>query len=185
MRQWPSGLFVGEIAKSCRVFTGGKSAIDLLAIDGDTLILFELKNGRNTKLGALSEAFFYGCVMRDLLRELFSFGNAPILERLLISPEDIRKCKSVRAVVLAPHLHPLIWNECDPTPRKGSKVLSLLNEAAGRTWGNEIPVEFEAWTFETPFKRRGAELMEASITIHRSTGEIGGKSRWRRRPESG
>lgn len=67
MHQWPVGLFHDSVRNENHVFTGSKSAIDLIAVDDDTLLLFELKNGKNAKGGALSETFFYACVMRDAL----------------------------------------------------------------------------------------------------------------------
>jgi hypothetical protein len=146
MRQWPVGLFNGEVAHKSRIFTGGKSAIDLIAIDGETLLLFELKNGKNKKIGALSEIFFYACVMRDLLLKRFQFEEGRILDNLAISRAHIMQCREVRAVILAPRLHPLIWNE---KGRQQSKnVVDLLNEATAREWGVNVPVRFEAWTFK-------------------------------------
>jgi hypothetical protein len=48
MRQCPVGLFRDAVKRGSeyRIFTGGRSAIDLLAIDGTTLLLFELKNAK-------------------------------------------------------------------------------------------------------------------------------------------
>src|ERR1035441_776360 len=50
MRQWPVGLFDGKVAEGHEIFTRGKSAIDLIGIRNDTLILFELKKARNRKV---------------------------------------------------------------------------------------------------------------------------------------
>ena len=49
MRQWPVGLFKGRVARGNEIFTGGKSAIDLLGISNDRLVLFELKTHLNWK----------------------------------------------------------------------------------------------------------------------------------------
>jgi ribonuclease J len=51
-RQWPVGLFAGPVPKRTdAIFTGGKSAIDLVGIGGTTLWVFELKAGRNAPAG--------------------------------------------------------------------------------------------------------------------------------------
>ncbi len=44
-RQLPVGLFNNTIAHSNRIFTGGKSAIDLVGVGGGAFWIFELKGG--------------------------------------------------------------------------------------------------------------------------------------------
>jgi hypothetical protein len=157
MRQWPVGLFHDSVADGNYVFTGGKSAIDLIAVDGDTLLLFELKNGKNAKAGALSETFFYACVMRDALLGNFRFEETPILERLALSRNDIKKCKRIRAVILAPRFHVLIHNECGSGK---PSMLTRLSEAARRTW-TDVPVEFETWQFKVGDNSNDFEFTKA------------------------
>jgi hypothetical protein len=151
MRQCPVGLFRNAVKRGSEysIFTGGRSAIDLLAIDDTTLLLFELKNAKNKKAGAISEAFFYACVMRDVLRKTFQFDELKVGRSLPpITPDEISKCTEIRSVILAPDMngpcvHPLIYR----TGLVGSSVISGINEAAARTWIDK-PVRFEAWTFK-------------------------------------
>jgi hypothetical protein len=144
MRQWLVGVFRDKVKDDqYRIFTGGKSAIDLIGIDGKTLVLFELKNTKNVKAGALSETFFYASVMRDALLGKFAFEQTPRNRKQIITPQDILDCTDIRAVILAPRLHPLIYSEQNP----GSpSIIDSLNQAADREWRDK-PVHFEAWTF--------------------------------------
>ena len=76
-RQWPVGLFHDSVADGNYVFTGGKSAIDLIAVDGDTLLLFELKNGKNAKAGsAVRDVLLRLRDARRAARELQVRGDA-------------------------------------------------------------------------------------------------------------
>lgn len=63
--QLPVGTFYGKKSRDTRLFTGGKSAIDLWGIEENTLNIIELKVKNNKSLGVLSELFFYVCLMRD------------------------------------------------------------------------------------------------------------------------
>jgi len=64
-RQLPVGLFEEPASNSTRIFTGGKSAIDLWGLSGNNLHIFELKT-KNPKVGVLSELFFYACYAFDM-----------------------------------------------------------------------------------------------------------------------
>jgi hypothetical protein len=163
MRRWPVGVFHDKVARKNHVFTGGSSAIDLIAVDGDTLLLFELKKKGNAKVGALSEAFFYACVMRDALREIFRFEETPILPGLALSREHVKRCTRIRIVLLAPRFHVLIHSECCSAP----SMLTSLNKAARREWA-VVPVEFEAWTFR-PLDFEFTEACGSSQQEARST----------------
>lgn len=140
MRQWPVGLFANEIrANENRIFTGGKSAIDLIGISGDTLTLFELKKKGNRKAGAISELLFYTNMMRDALRGEFEFEADSTAKEGDINYRDIMSCKRIRSIILAPDFHPLVWcEEINPEDR----VLSRLNRAVKDKW--MLPVTFEA-----------------------------------------
>ena len=142
MRQWPIGLFDQKVAKRNYIFTGGKSAIDLIGVRGDTLYLFELKKRGNRKAGAISELFFYASVMRDALEEeaLFKFEPQHPTTNFSISAVDIRKCRSIVAVLLAPDFHPLISEH---------KIIARLNKASAEQWLNK-PVRFEAIQLRLP-----------------------------------
>jgi hypothetical protein len=130
-RQLPVGVFKGRVAKSASVFTGGRSAIDLWGLGGDKgLFLFELKNARNKKLGALAELFFYSMVMHDLQRGVLGLGRTTAkAERPY---HAITKTKTIDAYILAPNFHPLI-------EKKDAAVLKLFNEAFA---SSKIPIRF-------------------------------------------
>ena len=75
-RQLPVGLFdknkssaphsKKESEQVNSVFPGGKAAIDLWTISGDTFYMLELKNAKNKKVGAITEMFFYSNYIYDL-----------------------------------------------------------------------------------------------------------------------
>jgi hypothetical protein len=135
-RQLPVGLFDGEIRHKHRVFTGGKSAIDLVGMAGSTLWLFELKAGGNIGVGALSELLFYASVMRDVRSGRFQFPLKGASE-MRVSPDDILRCERIEAVLLGERLHPLIGH---------TKIVEALNQAVRRRWntGGFPPVAFHA-----------------------------------------
>jgi hypothetical protein len=111
-RQLPVGLFINSVAKKNAIFTHGKSAIDIWGISEDkTLVIFELKALGNNKIGAISELFFYAMVMRDEQQKRFL--------RESNSEMEIAKTTSVKAMILAEEVHPLINN---------SKVFDLMNQ---------------------------------------------------------
>ncbi len=60
-RQFPVGLYQENMC----VFTGGRAAMDLWAIRGDTLCTIELK-AKSKMMGTLTEIFFYSNYMYDL-----------------------------------------------------------------------------------------------------------------------
>jgi hypothetical protein len=135
MRQWPVGLFDRKVAKEHGIFTGGKSAIDLVGIRNDTLVLFELKKAGNRKVGAVSELLFYASVMRDAIgaSAMFRFESKGKTENCAIGPKDILQCSKICAVLLAPKFHPLISE-----PR----MFEVLNAAMKRLHSDR-PIHFE------------------------------------------
>jgi len=111
-RQLPVGLFLDSVAKKNAIFTHGKSAIDIWGISEDkTLVIFEVKALGNTKIGAISELFFYAMVMWDEQQKHF--------RRESNSELGISETTSVKAMILAEHVHPLINNK---------KVFELMNQ---------------------------------------------------------
>ena len=133
MRQWPVGLFEGRVARGNEIFTGGKSAIDLLGISDDRLVLFELKTHLNRNVGAISELLFYASVMRDAIRGNFQFEEKPLSKNCIVTRGDIIRCSNIRAVLIAPRMHPLIQNPA---------IFQELNAALAQHWA-DIPVTFE------------------------------------------
>jgi hypothetical protein len=117
-RQLPMGVFENVVSRKTAIFTGGKSAADLWAKSEDgSLILFELKADGNCKMGVLSELFFYAMVLADEQQNTF-FRQGP--EGVII-----RSTKSLKAMILAPTIHPLITQE----------IFALLNT-------NRMGIEF-------------------------------------------
>lgn len=143
MRQWPVGLFKERVADGCQIFSGGKSAIDLVGIRGDTLVLFELKNGDNRKAGAVSELLFYASVMRDAIGDapIFRFESESAIKNCAVSPRDIVRCSNVCAVLLAPRFHPLI---SEPL------MFAELNAAVAQNYLLDRPIHFEAVQISLP-----------------------------------
>ena len=147
MRQWPVGLFDGLIAKGSEIFTGRKSAIDLIGTRGKTLVLFELKKAGNRQAGAVSELLFYANVMRDAIGNDPRFEYAPKGARkgCAISPEDVNGCSAICGVLLgSPRnldtgaktgtgFHPLI---AEPS------MFQALNAATKRLYVDR-PIHFE------------------------------------------
>jgi hypothetical protein len=146
MRQWPVGLFCGKVARGNEIFTGGKSAIDLIGIRNDTLVLFELKKAGNRKVGAISELLFYASVMRDAIgaSAIFEFKSKKARGNCAIGPEDILRCSKICAVLLAPDFHPLI---SEPG------ILAKLNEATERLYADR-PIHFETAMLSCPNDKR-------------------------------
>jgi len=64
--QLPVGLFYKEVKNEAAIFPGDKAAIDIWGLSGNTFHLVELKVGKASKLGVLSETFFYACFVRDM-----------------------------------------------------------------------------------------------------------------------
>jgi hypothetical protein len=126
MRQWPVGLFREHVAEGNHLFTGGKSAIDLIGVRGKTLFIFELKRAGNTKAGIISELLFYSSVMRDALGKppLFGFETPTSPRHCVVSSKDIQQCDRIEAIMLAPEFHPIV------TPT----VIEMLNRSMAERW---------------------------------------------------
>jgi hypothetical protein len=148
MRHWPVGLFEGSVKTGNRIFPGGSSSIDLVGIRDDTLVVFELKTGRNRKVGGVSELLFYASVMRDAIgpSPSFKFKSEGEIENCAISPKDVARCSKVCAVLLAPRVHPLILQP---------QLLAGLNEALARPLVRHI--SFETVILNIP-KRTGEDF---------------------------
>jgi hypothetical protein len=147
MRQWPVGLFEDSVKDKRQIFTGGKSAIDLIGIRDDTLVLFELKKAGNQKAGAVSELLFYASVMRDTIGDapIFRFESERARKNCAVAPEDIIRCSKISAVLLAPSFHPLI---SEPG------MFKELNAAMARLCADR-PIRFETVEMECPRDESG------------------------------
>jgi hypothetical protein len=124
-RQLPVGVFCGKVEKKNAIFAHGKSAVDIWGITSeDELVIFELKAPGNEKIGAISELFFYAMVLADEQAGLFIRRKSP--------GELIRNTTSLKAMILASAVHPLITN----------KIFDLLNSPFKREGAASPKIEF-------------------------------------------
>jgi len=131
-RQFPVGLFKDTVSATMKVFTGGKSAIDLVGINEKTkcLWVFELKAGGNQPMGIVSELFFYVAFMRDVIDGNFKYeDDQPDFDGRLPHGE-LEKIEEIRGCLLAPKFHPLLDD---------NRVVEQLNAAS---WPDGINVSF-------------------------------------------
>lgn len=113
--QVPVGVFYNEIATPNIIFPGGNSAIDLLGIscDGEKLHLIELKRGKNTDIGVISEILFYTAVIYDTCvskNPLFAFGrykNTKDTKEMLALRNGGKPFRRLAAHILAEGYHSL------------------------------------------------------------------------------
>lgn len=98
-RQLPVGLFVGTKAKDHVVFTGGTSAVDFWAVDGDTVKVYELKS-KNPMVGIITEIFFYSNYVCDVFIEKGNKMN-PNKPKKYYRNYDKIKGKKVQGIMLS------------------------------------------------------------------------------------
>ena len=111
-RQIPVGLFKSDPpTRSNALFSHGKSAMDLCAVDGNVANVIELKSFKaKPKMGALSEALLYSEIIRGVQKGQICFTKKnPNVESNFET--RLLKTRSVKAYILAPCLHPLL--DCD------------------------------------------------------------------------
>lgn len=108
-RQFPVGVYDGEPRKAGAIFTGGKSAIDLVGTGRDgALWLFELKTEKNVQVGAASELFFYSMVVNDAREGRLAFAEAAWGRRMSLRPADARNAPRVDTRLFSGRLRPLV-----------------------------------------------------------------------------
>jgi hypothetical protein len=125
--QVPVGVFADAVRKGQGVLCGGKSAIDLLAWDRKgSLMIVELKKWGAKKMGAVSELFFYSCVMREaaaLGGQRFQFTEPKRNGYVPRELSPIREARRIRGYLLVgPEVHPLL-------ERRVNGVFEQLNAA--------------------------------------------------------
>lgn len=98
-RQLPVGLFVGTKSKEHVVFTGGTSAADFWAVDGDTVKVYELKS-KNPMVGIITEIFFYSNYVCDVFIEKGNKMN-PNKPKKYYRNYDKIKGKKVQGIMLS------------------------------------------------------------------------------------
>jgi hypothetical protein len=118
-RQLPVGLFKDSVEEKNRVFTGGKSAIDLWTTAGDSIVIFELKS-KNKMAGIITELIFYANYMNDMYIAHNNFKPSNSVRNKesgkmhrgyhhLVGASQ--KFKTIRAYMLTDELHGLITDE--------------------------------------------------------------------------
>lgn len=131
--QLPVGVFKDKISNKTKIFTGGKSAIDIWGINkNNEFCLFELKNSENRKVGALSEMLFYSFLIQDVLNGVIKY-----VETTHDGVMEIKNTKKVKCFLLAPFLHPLIDKD----------VISLMNKSKSKIEYGNIKIESD-FTFK-------------------------------------
>jgi hypothetical protein len=130
-RQFPVGLFAGKVSGKTRIFTGGKSAIDIVGIDGDnSFYIFELKASDNISAGTISELLLYTALIREAAKTSprISFDDVKPGTRACVHPDHVRQCTGIHAVMLVENMHPLLDRP---------ELLNTLNNAAEAHWNSE------------------------------------------------
>lgn len=139
-RQIPAGLFSGGEAKDTnRIFTGGASAIDLIGIDTANNIakIFELKLDNNSKVGVISELFFYSCFIKDFIENRFNIAkNKKPRDKSNEFYNCLLACEKIESYILsASKKHILIHDD----------VLKQLSEAFAKNKGLKIEFKQAEW----------------------------------------
>lgn len=123
-QQLPVGVFNGVVSKASCIMPRGKSQIDIWALRGDTLHIFELKKPNNLMVGIVSELMYYVNIMSDIKNRRIKYPqDAKNCEyrnfNILYNSLNSNEIHSIKGHFLATILHPLI----SPT------VISLLNNS--------------------------------------------------------
>ncbi|MBI5791399.1 MAG: hypothetical protein HZA63_07985 [Rhodocyclales bacterium] len=131
-RQFPVGLFQDEVSNKTKIFTGGKSAIDLVGIEPEQnrLWVFELKAENNSSMGIVSELLFYVSFMCNVVKGDFTHVNGKPEVKGRLHHLDLNDIKKIRGCFLAPKFHPLLDD---------NRVVEQLNVAS---WPDGIDVDF-------------------------------------------
>ena len=129
--QLPVGLFENVVSKKTYFATGQHSCIDIWAIKGKQMYVFELKKPDNNPLGIISELMFYTNVVNDILshRIIYKYNNNKTLNEAIsnnyrgfrdfYSTYKYGNIERINAVLLADTFHPLITQE----------LLDFINES--------------------------------------------------------
>lgn len=117
-RQLPVGIFKRDsqinsklkLKKSEALFTGKNSAIDLCAVDkNNNLNIFELKIDGNKGIGAISELFYYSCILNDIRKGLIKpTSNKTIRDSLLTWNNIINSANTNNYIISSGPIHPIV-----------------------------------------------------------------------------
>lgn len=122
-RQFPVGLFQNKVSNRSKIFTGGKSAIDLLGLEPkqNRLWVFELKAENNSSMGIVTELLFYVYFMCNVVKSDFMHENGKPQVKGRLHHLDLDNIKKIRGCFLAPKFHPLLDD---------NRVVDQLNAAS-------------------------------------------------------
>lgn len=129
-RQLPVSLFDATKSNTTGVFTGGKSAIDFWALNGDTINVYELKSD-NPMVGIITEIFFYSNYVHDVFisKSLdHGKGSVEIEDGTYRSYDKIKgnKGKQVKGIMLS-NSNRKGWHSSLDKPTR-NKVKEIMNE---------------------------------------------------------
>lgn len=129
-RQLPVGIFTGNPpTDENSLFTGKASAIDLYGIDNDGVFkIFELKVAKNKKAGALSEVFFYWCIIDDVISGKIESTGDGKMRASELTWDTIRSSSKVENYLISTGtLHPIIKVLCDEKQLGGFSLYYIEN----------------------------------------------------------
>ena len=128
--QFPIGIFHDKVSRDTYYTTGGKSAIDIWAINKNDFFIFELKKKGNKPLGILSEIMFYTNIVNDILSHRIQYQlDSKVRKALSKNYRGFRDFYNayasgtihrINAVLLADDFHPLIIQD----------LLDFINDSA-------------------------------------------------------
>ena len=129
-QQLPVGLFERKVGRDTIYTTGGKSAIDIWAIKGHCLSIFELKKPGKNPLGIISELMFYTNVLDDIMSHRIMYEMNDETQdamrrnirgfRTLYEAYSKGLINSIEAIFLADELHMLLSED----------LIEFINESA-------------------------------------------------------
>lgn len=143
--QLPVGLFKLEDGSNNyeernRIFTGGRSAIDLWSIDDNTLIIYELKFN-NKKLGIITELMFYANYLTDLFSGMFRMANANQGKSNKAQNKRIKEYNELFDAKISKIKAVMLIDKCSCHPALTSKIIKALNNPATKI-NSSVKTEF-------------------------------------------
>ncbi|HOO61788.1 MAG TPA: hypothetical protein PKV44_05125 [Bacillota bacterium] len=136
--QLPVGVFDEAINAKNAIFTRGNSAIDLWGVDTnqEMLHIIELKYGKNSKMGVISETLFYTALIYDACiaeKPLFSFGryrDTEVTSDAEVIMNGGERFKNLYAHILSERYHVLFSDGVEKLIQKGLARLNIQFDKA-------------------------------------------------------
>lgn len=140
-RQLPAGLFLNTVKAGNEVFAGKKAAIDLWTWDEDRLYAFEVKY-QNKMVGMITEIFFYGNYLNDLLVEKNFTLNQEASGKRGYDHLLENEFEEICACMVADEIHPLIDEE----------VLEILNR--NKPMDGNLHIEYKIYKYRVENEKK-------------------------------